>query len=748
MLADLDQTLQQLGILPGEYQSILKMLGREPNYTELSIYSVMWSEHASYKNSIKWIKQLPRSGASLLVEAGEENAGLVDVGEGWACAFKIESHNHPCAVEPYQGAATGVGGINRDIFTMGARPIAQLNSLRFGNLENARTRWLLDGVVRGIGDYGNAFGVAVAGGEVFFDDSYETNPLVNAMSVGLVRPDKVLSAIAKGVGNPVYIVGSATGKDGIHGTTFASADITEDSAEDIPAIQVGDPFAEKLLLEATLELAETDAIVGMQDMGAAGIICSTSEMSAKGECGMRIDLDKVPLRQKGMKPYEILLSESQERMLLVVKKGREKEVEAIFDKWDLNCERIGTVTEGPNLEFYAGGELVAEVPAESLVLGGGAPVYDREYEEPKEHRLRQEFRIEQVKEPQDLVQVARRLVARPNIASKRWVYEQYDTMVGNHNLSINEPSDAGLVLIHGTNRALALSVDCNPRYVEADPKVGAMIAVAEAARNVVCAGARPLAITNCLNFGNPYDPNIYWQFVNAVQGIKEACIAFETPVTGGNVSFYNQSTIGDKTVAVKPNPVIGMLGVVENVDQRLGISFRAKGDMIYLLGASRNDIACSEYLVSEHGITHTPPPYFDLEEECHVQSILAKLVERGLVRSAHDVSTGGLFITLLESAMPRELGFDITSDAEIRADAFLFGEAQGRIVVSVDVKREAEFLDFMLEEHIPMHALGHVTRAEIRIDDVSYGFVHDYREIYDNALERYIEHPELTAARQ
>jgi phosphoribosylformylglycinamidine synthase II len=736
---NLKDTLAELGILPEEYEKIKGILGREPNYTELSIYSVMWSEHASYKNSIKWIKTLPREGACLLVGAGEENAGLVDVGDGWGCAFKIESHNHPCAVEPYQGAATGVGGINRDIFTMGARPVAQLNSLHFSDLKNARTRWLLDGVVRGIGDYGNSFGVAVAGGEVVFDPSYETNPLVNAMSVGLVRPERMISATAKGAGNPVYIVGSATGKDGIHGSTFASANITEDSAQDIPSIQVGDPFAEKLLLEATLELAQTDAIVGMQDMGAAGIICSTSEMSAKGGCGMRIDLDRVPKRQPNMAAWEVLLSESQERMLVVVKKGHEEEVRAIFDKWDILCAEIGVVTDGGELEFYMGGKLEARVPAESLVLGGGAPVYEREWEEPAYYRENKGFDMENVPLPPDLKEVAQWLVQQPNIASKRWVYEQYDTMVGDYNLSLNCPSDAGVVAIRGSQRALALTVDCNPRYVAADPYVGGMIAVAEAARNVVCSGAQPMAITNCLNFGNPYDKTVYWQFVQAVKGIGEACRQLNTPVTGGNVSFYNQSSIGGKNVAVKPTPVIGMLGVLEDARKRVGLAFREKGMMIYLIGVSRNDLNSSEYLVGYHGIENTPAPYFDMEAECRVQSLLGNLIERELIASAHDVSTGGLFTTLLECAMPNGLGFDITSDAEVRLDAFLFGESQSRVVVTVEPRCEERFLDFMIEQRVPMNTLGHVTKSEIRVDDVSYGFVHDYKELYDQAIARQME---------
>ena len=733
--AKLEQTLKELGILPDEYKQIVTILGREPNYTELSIYSVMWSEHASYKNSIKWIKKLPRTGKHLLAEAGEENAGLVDVGDGLACVFKIESHNHPCAVEPYQGAATGVGGRNRDIFTMGARPVAQLNSLHFGNLDNARTRWLLEGVVRGIGDYGNSFGVAVAGGEVVFDPSYETNPLVNAMSVGLVRHDRVISAIAKGAGNPVFIVGSATGKDGIHGSTFASANITEDSAKDIPSIQVGDPFAEKLLLEATLELAQTDTLIGMQDMGAAGIICSTSEMSAKGECGMKINLDLVPKRQEGMLAHEILLSESQERMLVVVKKGREAEVKAIFDKWDVPCVQIGEVVDTPNLEFTYEGKLVASVPAESLVLGGGAPQYEREYKEPAYYKEYQKFDISQVAEPEDVIDVAKRIIGLPNIASKRWVYEQYDRMVGDYNLSINIPSDAGIVAIRNSQKSLAVSVDCNPRYVKADPYIGAMIAVAEAARNVVCSGGTPLAITNCLNFGNPYNPEVYWQFVRSIEGIATACKRLETPVTGGNVSFYNQSTIGERDEAVSPTPVIGMLGLLDDIKYRTPLAFAKKGHMIYLLGNSHNDISSSEYLVSICGINESGAPRFDIEEEVRLQRLLERLIKERLIESAHDVSTGGLFTTLVECAMPNELGFDITSDAEVRLDAFLFGESQSRVVVSVSQECEEKFVDFMIESDVPMCLLGHVTRSEIRVDDISYGFIPDYKHTYDTALE-------------
>ena len=726
-------TAKEIGLLPEEFNKIKEILGRTPNYTELSIFSVMWSEHASYKNSIKWLKTLPRSGKQLVVDAGQENAGMVDVGDGIACVFKIESHNHPCAVEPYQGAATGVGGINRDIFTMGARPIAQLNSLRFGDIDKDRTKWLLKGVVKGIGDYGNAFGVPVVGGEVNFDDCYYSNPLVNAMSVGLMKTSNLVSAISKGVGNPVYIVGSSTGKDGIHGATFASADITEDSADDIPSIQVGDPFQEKLLLEASLEVIKTGAVVGMQDMGAAGIICSTSEMSEKGGHGMKVYLDKVPLRQKNMEPFEILLSESQERMLIVVEKGKEKLIEDVFDKWDLNCAIIGEVTQGDRLHFYLNNELVADVPAPYLVLGGGAPVYDREYTEPAYYKKAKEFKIESIPEEQDLKAIALHLASHPSIASKRWVTEQYDTMVGTKNMSTNKPSDAAIVNIKGTNRALAITTDCISRYVYVDPEIGTEIAVSEAARNIACSGGKPLAITNCLNFGNPYNPEVYWQFVGAIKGMGNACKKFDTPVTGGNVSFYNQAQIGKTIEPVYPTPTIGMIGLLEK-DARMTLDFKNRNDLIFLIGSSKNDINSSEYLYSYHKVKLSPTPYFNLEEEQNLQAILLKLISHKLIESAHDVSDGGLFITLLESSMPRGLGFDIITESEVRQDAFLFGEAQGRVIVSVDSANEETFIDYMMSTKYPFSVIGNVTKGNIVIDDVKFGCVADFTNIYNNVI--------------
>lgn len=732
--ATLEQA-QEMGLRADEFDKIIEILGRTPNFTEMCVYSVMWSEHCSYKNSIKWLKTLPKDGPHMLVKAGEENAGLVDIGDGMGCAFKIESHNHPSALEPYQGAATGVGGINRDIFTMGARPVAQLNSLRFGKLDNDRTRWLLGGVVKGIGDYGNAFGVPVVGGEIYFDESYQANPLVNAMSVGLIDTKRIISAKAKGPGNPVFIVGSSTGKDGIKGASFASKDITEESAKDLPSVQVGDPFQEKLLLEATMELAQTDAIVGMQDMGAAGITCSTSEMSAGGGVGMDIHLDRVPLRQDNMVPFEILLSESQERMLIVVKKGQEKVVQDIFEKWDLNAVEIGTVTEGNTLRYYFHGELVGEIPAKSLVLGGGAPVYEREYKEPAYYKEAKKFNMDKISEPKDYVVVARQLMANHNIASKRWIYEQYDSMVGTANMTTNKPSDAAVVNVKGTNKALVLTVDCNGRYVNNDPEVGTMIAVAEAARNIVCSGGEPSAITNCLNFGNPYNPEVYWQFVGAIKGMGAACKKFETPVTGGNVSFYNQTVNEDGSAKpVFPTPTIGMLGLMKDKSLQTTLDFKYKGDLIYLLGEPRNDIASSEYLASIHGVRVSPAPHFDLEEEYRLQQCLKGLIKNNYISAAHDVSDGGLFVTLCEMAMPNSLGFDIVTDSEIRKDAFLFGESQSRVVVTVVEDYEEEFLDYVSENNVQVMLLGHVTKGRLTIDEENFGFISDMQSLYNNSI--------------
>lgn len=725
-------TAEKLGLKKDEFEKIVQILGRTPNFTELSAYSVMWSEHCSYKNSIKWLKTLPREGSKLLVKAGDENAGLMDIGDGLGVVFKIESHNHPSAIEPFQGAATGVGGIHRDIFTMGARPVAALNSLRFGKLENEKTRHLLSGIVHGIGHYGNCFGVPTVGGEVYFEDCYHTNPLVNAMSAGLVRLGKTVSATALGKGNPVFIAGSATGKDGMGGAAFASADITDNSAEDLPAVQVGDPFQEKKLLEACLEVIATDAVVGMQDMGAAGIICSTAETSAKGGVGMNIHLEKVPTRQKNMKAWELLLSESQERMLLTVKKGREKEVVAIFDKWDLPCSQIGEVTEGEMLRFYMNDSLEAELPAESLVLGGGAPVYEREFKAPEYLKKIKEFDIEKIPVPREIKSIAEKIIALPNIASKKWIYDQYDSMVGTANLNTNNPSDAAVVAIKGTTKALALTTDCNSRYVFANPYVGCMIAVSEAARNIVCSGGKPLGVTNCLNFGNPYDPEVYYQFVESIKGMGDACVKFDTPVTGGNVSFYNQSPSGP----VYPTPTIGMVGLLENAGSKMTLDFKKEGHVIYLLGKSQDDIGCSEYLHKICGVEFSPAPYFNLDEEFRLHEIVSDLIIKKMIQSAHDVSEGGLFVTLVESAFNRSVGFNVTTSSGIRKDSYWFGEAQSRVVVTVQPGDAEEFEKSL---NIQYEKLGIVTSGDISVQKEAFGNVTEWKEKYDNTIGNYFK---------
>ncbi len=729
------QTAEKLRLTAEEFELIKQKLGRTPNFTELCAFSGMWSEHCSYKNSIKWLKTLPRDGGRMLVAAGEENAGLMDMGNGFGVVFKIESHNHPSAIEPFQGAATGVGGIQRDIFTMGARPIASLNSLRFGNLKDKKTQRLLSGVVHGIGHYGNCFGVPTVGGEVYFEDCYHTNPLVNAMSVGIMKAGDMISATAAGIGNPVFFVGSATGKDGIGGASFASADITAESAEELPAVQVGDPFQEKKLLEACLELINTGAVVGMQDMGAAGIICSTAEMSAKGGVGMRIDLEKVPTRQQNMKAWELLLSESQERMLIVVEKGKEEAVLKVFEKWDLSASNIGEVTGDGLLKFYMHGELEAEIPAHELVLGGGAPQYTREYREPKYFEKINAFDINSIADVTDLKSVAEQLVQIPNIASKRWVYTQYDSMVGAANTSTNSPSDATVVLAKGTGKGLAVTVDCNSRYVFADPYKGGMIAVAEAARNIVCSGGEPIGVTNCLNFGNPYDPEVYYQFVKAVTGMGDACRKFNTPVTGGNVSFYNQNPDGP----VYPTPTIGMVGIVDDVHAKMTLDFKNEGDLIILIGTQQNDIASSEYLHKLKKVEFSPAPHFDLDEEYTVQQLIASLIKEKKINSAHDISEGGLAITLLESGFHRNLGFAVQANTAIRNDAFWFGEAQSRVVVSCSAEQLNHIEAAAQKAGIAVTVLGAVTSGNIEVNGEAWGNIEAWKNLYDTAIEKLIK---------
>jgi len=722
------------GLNDKEFERIVKILGRIPSFTELGIFSVMWSEHCSYKNSIKLLKTLPRSGGKLLVDAGEENAGLVDIGDGLAVAFKIESHNHPSAVEPYQGAATGVGGIMRDIFTMGARPIACLDSLRFGSLDDARTRYLFDGVVRGIGDYGNCLGIPTVAGEVYFDESYQDNPLVNAMSVGLVDTKHVASAIAEGEGNAIMIVGSSTGRDGIHGATFASEEISEKSESKRPSVQVGDPFTEKLLLEASLDIIKNGWLVGIQDMGAAGISCSTSEMSAKGKSGMKINLDKVPLREKGMIAYEIMLSESQERMLCVVKKGFENKVKEVFEKWDLNCEIIGEVTNDGLLHINYQGEEKAVIPSFELVLGGGAPVYIRETKEPYYLNEIRTFDFTKLPQPKNLTEAFKKIFASPNIVSKKWVYEQYDSTVRTNTI-VGPGCDAAVVHIKDTDKALAMKTDCNSRYVYLNPKEGTKIAVAEAARNIICSGGIPLAITNCLNFGNPYKPENYWQFSQAIEGMGEACRFFNTPVTGGNVSFYNESP----NTAVYPTPTIGMVGKVEKLANVTTSFFKSHGDLIYVLGEDFEELGGSEYLKIIHGKVTGDCPHIDLQVELNLQETILAFINNRLIESAHDVSEGGIICALAECCIMNEenlIGAEVDILLKTREDFSLFSESQSRVIVSVKEKNQKEFESILNKKNQHHTLLGKTISKNFNVNGKINLDLKELSEIYYKTIPR------------
>ena len=736
------------GLSAEEFGRICTILGRTPSITELGIFSVMWSEHCSYKNSIAVLKTLPREGAALLTSAGEENAGLVDIGDNLAVAFKIESHNHPSAVEPYQGAATGVGGIHRDIFTMGARPVASLNSLRFGSPTDPRVRYLVDGVVRGIGDYGNSFGVPTVGGEIYFEEGYTGNPLVNAMSVGLVEHHKTVSATAFGLGNPVLIVGSSTGRDGIHGATFASEDLSEASEDKRPSVQVGDPFAEKLLLEATLEAIATGYVVGLQDMGAAGITSSTSEMSARGiekhgSGGIEIDLDLVPIREAGMSAYEIMLSESQERMLVVSQKGFENHIIDVYKKWGVQAVVIGQVTDDNYLRVYHNGAVVAEIPAESLVLGGGAPVYIREAIEKKPDTMAAELADDATL---DFTALTLELLSRPNVASKQWVYRQYDSMVQTNTVTPTGQTDAAVIRIKGTSKGLAMKTDCNARYVYLNPFSGGKIAVAECARNIACSGARPLAITNCLNFGNPYKPEVYFQFKESVRGMGEACRAFNTPVTGGNVSFYNETFIAGIRTAIYPTPTIGMIGLIDNVNNIVSSTFDGNDDIIILAGNPELTLDGSEYLVMHYGTPGLDAPSIDLEHEANLQNFLVDLAKNTLVKSAHDISDGGLVVALAEKALMNAehiLGFTVNledhNDSSFSVQKQLFSEAQGRVLLSTDKNRIAEISVLAEKYTIPLKIIGNVVmhNASVTINGqkILDCTINELAEAYYNSLE-------------
>ena len=733
------ELVRKHNLTPWEYNRIKNILGRTPNFTELGIFSVMWSEHCSYKNSKPILKLFPTEGPDILVKAGEENAGIVDIGDGLGVCFKIESHNHPSAVEPFQGAATGVGGIIRDIFTMGARPILLMNSLRFGNPDRRNVKRLISGVVGGISFYGNCIGIPTVGGEVYFDETYEGNPLVNALCLGIVRHEEIVRAKAKGVGNPVFYVGATTGRDGLGGASFASRELTDESEQDRPAVQVGDPFMEKLLLEACLELFKTGYCIGVQDMGAAGLTCSTCETASRGNTGIEIDLTKVPKRETGMIPYEVMLSESQERMLIIVKKGKEKEVKRIFDKWDLNAVMIGKVTGNGIMRVKDNGKVAAEIPAKSL--SEDAPVYHRRARRPDYLKVTEKFKLSSIKEPVSCTGILKKLLASPTIASKKWVWEQYDHMVQTNTIVL-PGSDSAVIRIRGTDKAIAITTDCNATYCYLDPYEGGKIAVAESARNLVSSGARPLAITNCLNFGNPMKPDIFYQFKRCVEGMAESCRRLNTPVTGGNVSFYNENPKG----AIDPTPVVGMIGLIEGLDENKGYlpvtsNFKDEGDIIILLGDTLEELGGSEYLKVIHNLKTGLPPRLDLDKELALHRVVLSCIRRRLIKSAHDCSEGGLAIAIAESCI---LNYETAIGAIInlsqisfkRVDCLLFGESQSRIIITCNQNNVQEIMDTATAENFPAFIIGEVKGKSLKVHRWVNSPVEDLKTLWWNSLER------------
>ncbi len=741
MLALLDppitpELVRKHGLTSDEFERIKKILGREPNFTELGIFSVMWSEHCSYKNSRRELKKFPTTGPNILVKAGEENAGVVDIGDGWAVAFKIESHNHPSAIEPFQGAATGVGGIIRDIFTMGARPEFSLNSLRFGPITGdspnvKANRRLFAGVVSGIAHYGNCIGVPTIGGEIYFDESFEGNPLVNVFCLGVLRHEQLARGAASGVGNPVFYVGAETGRDGLAGAAFASRELTEESREDRPAVQVGDPFKEKLLLEACLELLGTDAVAGIQDMGAAGLTCSTCETASRGGTGVEIDLAKVPKRETGMTPYEILLSESQERMLIIAKQGKEKVVRQIFEKWDVPCAEIGRVTDDGMMRVRNNGTVAAEIPAKPLA--DEAPLYMREAKAPSQNTPADLSTLP----PVDPHIALRHLLADPTISSKNWIYRQYDHMVRTGTV-VRPGSDAAVFHVREANKFLAATTDCNSLYCSLDPREGGRIAVAEAARNLTCSGAKPLAVTDNLNFGNPYKPENFWQLRECVEGVAETCRAFDTPVIGGNVSLYNESPAG----VVDPTPTVAMVGLIEDEAHITTQFFKNACDAIILVGEIGDDLGASRFLKVCHGRKIGRVPSLDIEREIAVQSAARDLIRTGLVQSAHDCSEGGLAVALAECCFNPDQHFGASVTVAGGGNAALFGEAQSRIIISLREENLEAVRASLTRSRVPFCELGRVTEAELRIDlgDESYHWpIEEIHDLWFNSIARAVE---------
>ncbi|AOZ93575.1 phosphoribosylformylglycinamidine synthase subunit PurL [Paenibacillus crassostreae] len=698
---------QQMGVSESEYDLICGFMGRKPNYTEIGVFSVMWSEHCAYKNSKPLLRRFPTTGPRVLMGPGE-GAGIVDIGDNQAVVFKIESHNHPSAVEPYQGAATGVGGIIRDIFSMGARPIATLNSLRFGKLESDRVKYLFEHVVSGIAGYGNCIGIPTVGGEVVFDESYEGNPLVNAMCVGLIDHDKIQRGVAKGVGNPVFYVGPPTGRDGIHGATFASIELSEESEANRTAVQVGDPFMEKLVMESCLELIDSGIVLGIQDMGAAGLTCSSAEMASKAGNGLELYLDQVPQREEGMTPYEMMLSESQERMLFVVEPKDEAQAQEIFDRWGVICAKVGKVTDDGRLKLLHHGDVVGDMPVTALV--DECPVYDKPSSVPAYYVNSDKIDTLRYDEVTDLGGALSKILSSPSVASKAWVYDQYDYMVRT-STAVRPGSDAAVVTIRGTRKGLAMTTDCNGRYVYLDPEVGGKIAVSEAARNIVCSGAEPLAITDNLNFGNPEKPEIFWQMEQAVDGMAEACSELNTPVIGGNVSLYNENAAG----AIYPTPVVGMVGLVHDTDHITTQSFKKEGDVILLLGQTFAELGGSEFQTVLHGVAEGRPPVLDLQVEKKLLSSVLGAIQGGLVQSAHDLSEGGLAVAIAESCISGSLGAQINITTELRSDIALFSESQSRILLSATPDQAGQLKSYIEEQGVPVVTIGTVKNSNLNI---------------------------------
>lgn len=720
-----------------EFEKIQNILGRKPNHVELEFFSILWSEHASYKHSYKWLEILPKTGKHVVVEAGKESAGAVDIGDDEVCLFKVESHNHPCAVQPRLGASTGLRVVTRDIFTMGAKPLAFLNSLRFGNEERDTARWLFHEVVNGLGDFEKAFGVPVVGGELFFGDGFNTSPVVNNMVVGVAKKESLISAVAKGKGNLVAVLGVATGTEGVEGDPFTGEFYSDKDVKNVPVGYLKNVDLEKSLYKVIKHLVSEKWAVGIQGIGGQGIVGAAVEMARRGKAGLKISTQNVPVEKIGMSSRDILVSETWGRILICLDPSKQGAIEELTKEYGLTFGVLGEVTDNHLFSLYENGELLAQLPVAYLGFGAKTPVYEPEFEAPQPDV--ESYTSESFQEPDHYPAVVRSMLKSLNLVSKKWIHKKYSSDLRPQDLSVKYPSDASLIEIEPSGKALAATMDGNPGYMTADPFIGAQIAVAEAARNIVCAGATPLAVSDCLNFGNPNDPQAYGDFVASVKGVAQACEHFGVPVISGNVSFYNQRSEEGIMYPITPSPIIGMVGTLKDSSMHTTLSFRHKGDMIFLIGKSRDDINGSEYIRKIHGINKSLPPYYDAIEEKELHQVISKMIEQKLVRSVHDISNGGLFFTLLECAVPLEFGFDVTSDAEVRKDAFLFGESQSRVVVTVAAEKQDVFIDFMLEQKFPFSILGHVTKGEIRIDDESYGFVFDMKKIFENTLKEWVE---------